>query len=292
MGGVSGAFLILPFQMSVLNFTSPAVSPTNLVYNIVAIPSGVYRYVREGRMSWPVTAVTLLGTLPGVFLGFYLRIIYLPDPQAFKIFVGCVLLYIGARLAWDVLGLGGAKEPAKAKEAEFSKRLKEAQELRKSTPGHALPPEATVRTVSWSWRRVAYQFYGETFSFNVPALFLLSLAVGVIGGTYGIGGGAIIAPFIVSFMKLPVYTIAGAALMGTLMTSVVGVAFYALIGPYYAQAGMAVSPDWLLGALFGLGGFAGMYLGARCQKYVPARLIKAMLAAMLVYMGLKYVIRF
>ena len=36
--GVSGAFLILPFQMSVLGFTSPAVSATNLLYNIVAIP--------------------------------------------------------------------------------------------------------------------------------------------------------------------------------------------------------------------------------------------------------------
>jgi uncharacterized membrane protein YfcA len=39
MGGVSGAFLLLPFQMSVLNFTSPSVSSTNLIYNIVAIPS-------------------------------------------------------------------------------------------------------------------------------------------------------------------------------------------------------------------------------------------------------------
>ena len=54
MGGVSGAFLLLPFQVSVLGFTSPAVSPTNLVYNIVAIPSGVYRYIKEKRMAWPL----------------------------------------------------------------------------------------------------------------------------------------------------------------------------------------------------------------------------------------------
>ena len=58
MGGVSGAFLLLPFQISILGFTSPAVSPTNLVYNIVAIPSGVYRYIREGRMAWPLAWVT------------------------------------------------------------------------------------------------------------------------------------------------------------------------------------------------------------------------------------------
>ena len=92
MGGVSGAFLLLPFQMSALNFTSPSVSATNFVFNIVAIPSGVYRYLREGRMAWPLTSVVIIGTLPGVFIGYYLRVLYLPDPRTFKLFVGCVLL--------------------------------------------------------------------------------------------------------------------------------------------------------------------------------------------------------
>jgi uncharacterized protein len=41
--GVSGAFLLLPCQVSVLGFTSPTVSPTNLVYNMVATPGGLFR---------------------------------------------------------------------------------------------------------------------------------------------------------------------------------------------------------------------------------------------------------
>ena len=81
MGGVSGAFLLLPFQVSFLHYTTPSVSATNLVFNIVAIPSGVYRYVREGRMAWPLTWVVIAGTLPGVFIGYYLRVLYLPDPR-------------------------------------------------------------------------------------------------------------------------------------------------------------------------------------------------------------------
>src|SRR5574340_847673 len=89
MGGISGAFLLLPFHMSVLNYTAPSVSWTNHVFNIVAIPSGVYRYIREGRMAWPLTWVVIAGTLPGVFLGYYIRVFYLPDPRAFKFFVGC-----------------------------------------------------------------------------------------------------------------------------------------------------------------------------------------------------------
>ena len=67
MAGISGAFLLLPFQMSVLNYTAPSVSGTNHVFNIFAIPSGVYRYIKEGRMAWPLTLVVVAGTLPGVF---------------------------------------------------------------------------------------------------------------------------------------------------------------------------------------------------------------------------------
>ena len=52
--------------------------------------------------------------------------------------------------------------------------------------------------------------------------------VGLIGGTYGIGGGAIIAPFLAAIFKLPMYTIAGAALLGTLVTSIAGVGIYSI----------------------------------------------------------------
>jgi uncharacterized membrane protein YfcA len=36
--GVSGAVLLLPFQVGVLGTPSPAVTPTNLLYNVVATP--------------------------------------------------------------------------------------------------------------------------------------------------------------------------------------------------------------------------------------------------------------
>ena len=92
MAGVSGAFLLLPFQMSVLHFESPAVSPTNMVYNITGIPGGVYRYLKEGRLVWPLTLVVVVGTLPGVIIGVFLRLSLLSDPRPFKAFVGVVLL--------------------------------------------------------------------------------------------------------------------------------------------------------------------------------------------------------
>ena len=290
MAGVSGAFILLPFQMSVLGFTSPAVSSTNFVYNIVAIPSGVYRYFKEGRMAWPLTWVVIAGTLPGVFIGYYLRTRYLPDPRAFKLFAGLVLLYIGSRLLYELTGRARA---GKAKLGEldkkFSERTRLIKEQRHSRAAAGLPAEAVVKTITFNIKIIEYEFWGERFRFSVPAMLLLAFAVGIIGGTYGIGGGAIIAPFCVAVFHLPVYTVAGAALLGTFLTSIAGVFFYSVLP---VTGGVSTSPDWALGFLFGAGGFAGMYIGARLQKYVPQRLVKLMLGIMITSLAPRFLAQY
>jgi uncharacterized membrane protein YfcA len=285
MGGVSGAFLLLPFQVSLLGFTSPAVSPTNLVYNIIAIPSGVYRYIKEGRMAWPLAWVIIAGTLPGVFFGAIFRIKYLPDPRHFKFFVGCVLLYVALRLLYDVTPRADAW---KAKTHALEKKFRELSTRKQRENG--LPSDGVIRTVKFSLTRYTYEFYGEIFSFNSIALLILTFVVGVIGGTYGIGGGAIIAPFLITIFRLPVYTIAGAALLGTFLTSIVGVIFYTLVAPIYAYTGLAIAPDWKLGVIFGAGGFFGMYCGARLQRYFPAKTIKLILGVVILFLSVRYII--
>ncbi len=276
MGGVSGAFLLLPFQMSVLGFTHPSVSATNQLFNIVAIPSGVYRYRKEGRMVWPLTWVVVAGTLPGVFVGAVLRVSCLPDPQNFKLFAAGVLLYMGVKMLCDLLGKSG-KPSAKAAGISFQSRVK-SEGRKASLPG--------VAGTHFNLKRLGYTFSGQSFDVSFWGVFALSFTVGIVGGIYGIGGGSIIAPFFVTFFDLPVYTVAGAALMGTFVTSVAGVVFYQAIAPLYPN--LSVAPDWALGILFGFGGMAGMYAGARCQKFVPENAIKWMLSGTLLFTAVKY----
>lgn len=273
MGGISGAFLLLPFQMSVLGYTGPSVSGTNQVFNVVAIPSGVYRFIREGRMVWPLTWTVIIGTLPGVFIGAWVRVAYLPNPRSFKFFAGVVLLYIGMRLVWDTLA-------GKARGA-----------LVKKGQSPIAPIRMRVTETKFSLRSVEYTFAGETCSFRPLLVFVMTFLVGVIGGIYGIGGGSIVAPFFVAIFKMPVYTVAGAALMGTFITSVAGVVCYQVLDIWW-HTNMTVAPDWLLGVLFGIGGIFGMYLGARCQKHVPVRAIKVILSVSILFVAIKYIVGF
>lgn len=264
MGGLSGAFLLLPFQMSILHYTAPSVSATNQLFNIVAIPSGVWRYTKERRMVWPLAGAVIIGTLPGVLIGAWLRLEYLPDPKDFKLFAGLVLLYVGSKLLADVFRKQAAGQQDKAARTAF------------------------VADAVFSLQRAGFSFAGQSYSFSVPWLVLLCFFVGIVGGIYGIGGGAIIAPFMVAFFQLPVYAVAGASLMGTLVTSIAGVLVYQVLAAFYL--GLSVAPDWQLGFLFGIGGFCGIYLGARCQKYVPAKAIKLVLSLFVLFSAGSYLL--
>jgi uncharacterized membrane protein YfcA len=97
--GVSGAVLLLPVQVSILNVPSPAVTPTNLLYNIVATPGGLLRYWRAGTLQGGLAKTLALGTLPGVIVGAIIRVEFLSGPRAFLIVVALVLFPLGAWLA-------------------------------------------------------------------------------------------------------------------------------------------------------------------------------------------------
>lgn len=220
MGGISGAFLLLPFQVSVLGFTTPAVSSTNLLFNITGTPGGIYRYGKEQRLAWPIALIILSGIIPGVFIGYYLRVKYLPDPRHFKLFVGIVLLYVAIKL------------------------LKECW-MRRTIADEAVSRvhDNQVEHASIGPIRTGFEFRNKTYSFMTVGLLLLSFLVGIIGGIYGIGGGSIIAPICISSMGLPVHAIAGAVLLGTFASSFTGVIFYSTI----PVNGIVAAPDWLLG---------------------------------------------
>lgn len=233
--GVSGAVLLLPIQLSVLHVPSPSVTPTNLMFNVAAVPGALLGFRRERRPRTPLTRTLLAGTLPGVIVGAVLRVEVLSGERTFTLIAAGVLLPLGL---WLLLG---------------SQRI--------PPRGRTIGP----RDRRWIWP--------------------LSLAVGTLGGVYGIGGGSLLAPILLG-AGLSAYEVAPATLTATFVTSIAGIASYQVL---QATHGGAIAPDWALAAFLGAGGFVGSYLGARVQRHLPEATIRRLLGLVACLVALRYV---
>ena len=231
--GVSGAVLLLPFQVSVLGTPSPSVTPTNLLYNVVASPGAIWRYWRQGQTGGRLTWLLLAGTLPGVVAGSIIRVYLLPGPVVFDFVIAAVLIPLGSWLA-----------------------------LTRAAP-------ATGRT-------------------QLPRLVigLIAAVAGCVGGIYGIGGGSILAPILITDGQPP-SQVAPAALSSTFVTSLAGVVTFSILSVH--QHG-SVAPDWPTGIALGAGGLAGGYVGARLHARMPETLIRRLLALIVAAIGVRYLV--
>ena len=293
MIGLSGPFLLVPFQVSILGFASPAASATTLVFNLVAIPGGLYRYGREGRLYWPLALVIAAGGAPGTLAGAWLRTHWLAERAAFEPFAALVLLYLAWRLlaAWRVgSGVDGDKGAVQrvakgAGQPTDQGTDKGADEAGIQEVVEGAIPDAGVSGLAGKRLCLRLAYADREYGIGVPSLLGFSFLVGVVGTAYGIGGGSFMVPLCLLVYRLPIHAIAGATLAATFITSAFALLAY---GGLPAPPGVSTGPDWLLGLAFGGGGLVGAYLGARLQRYVPQRWLKGLLGLLLLGLALSY----
>jgi uncharacterized protein len=230
--GISGAVLLLPFQVTVLATPSPSVTPTNLLYNVVATPGALYRYWRQGQTGGRLAVVLIAGTLPGVVAGSVIRVRLLPGPRVFDLVVAAVLIPLGI---WLVL----------------------------TRPARTDQPGRPVRLI------------------RAPVLVVLAAVVGCVGGIYGFGGGALLAPVLIGSGRKP-SEVAPATLASTFVTSAGGVIAFTILSLHQH---ISVAPDWPTGIALGAGGLAGGYTGARLQARMHDVLIRRLVGVLVVAIG-------
>jgi len=231
--GVSGAVLLLPFQVSVLGTPSPSVTPTNLLYNVIATPGAIFRYRRQGQTGGALTVILLTGTVPGVIAGSVIRVYLLPGPVVFDLVVAAVLIPLGSWLALTPPVPAGTSHRPR------------------------LPPAAVA---------------------------LIAAVAGCAGGIYGIGGGSILAPILIADGRAP-SQVAPAALSSTFVTSLAGIATFTVLSVHHHGS---VAPNWPTGIALGVGGLAGGYIGARLQRRLPEKIIRRLIAAAVIAIGIRY----
>ncbi|MFF5314770.1 sulfite exporter TauE/SafE family protein [Streptomyces massasporeus] len=109
--GVSGAVFLLPVQLSVFGVPNPAVTPTNLLFNVVAGPGALWRYRHDGALRGGLARRLVLGTLPGVVVGAAIRVFALPGPDLFRLLIALLLLPLGLWLCLGTLAPARHRPP-------------------------------------------------------------------------------------------------------------------------------------------------------------------------------------
>ena len=98
--GVSGAVLLLPAQTGVLGLAGPAVSSTNLLFNVVSTPGGLLRLSRTTLPERSDVVAVVTAAVPAAVGGALLRVTVLAGAGVFRVLVAAALLPLAATLFW------------------------------------------------------------------------------------------------------------------------------------------------------------------------------------------------
>ena len=101
-----------------------------------------------------------------------------------------------------------------------------------------------------------------------PRLVFIGVGVGFLTGSFGVGGGFLIVPAVVTLLCLPMHLAVGTSLFAIPLN-----ALWGLLGNLRSG-----TLDWSLTLLFATGGAAGVLLGTRLSNRLPEHALRAAFA--------------
>lgn len=111
---------------------------------------------------------------------------------------------------------------------------------------------------------------------------LIGAAAGMLAGLTGVGGGVFLVPLMVGLLAVAQHQAHGTSLTMIFPIALVGAITYAILGH--------MSIDWTLILGLASGGLVGVILGARLMMRVPARQLRWIFGAFLVFVGVYMII--
>jgi hypothetical protein len=288
VGEATGIFS-LPYAMSILRFDNVHVSPTNLVITVINPLGALLGFRRAGQWNLDFALWPCVGALLGSQIGPLIRVTYLSDPLPFKALVGLALFWLGLHLVWEIT-------PWYLRERDVQRRFTERFRERARDEAAAgrlpsgIPAGVEIRTLERSWRRIRIGFLEQEWTLSVPTLLGLGVGVGLVASTFGVGGGFLMTPLLVTFFKLPMYVIVAATIPFVMLQSLIGLVAYLVVVP--ALTGHYDAPEWAFALFVAAPAVLGAWLAAKTQRFVPESYLKLVAGVITGLGGILYVINY
>lgn len=289
LAGVGGGFLVVPVLLLAFHLPPAVAAGTSLVMVAANALAGSLLHGRRGLLDWRgglfLTATAYPGTLLGAHFGSRLR------SEHFTLAFGLLLVAMAAVMAAQHAGLlrrrpaalaaeggpagaGDAGDPTAPGEASHG-----GQESPPGTPPAAAAAGAGGEGRRWCLCQALVERGGPVYAycFALPIGGILSLGVGAVGATLGIGGGPLLVPGMIYLLHYPAHVAAATSQFVILLTSGGAAVVYALAGKVTASYAASLAAGTL----------AGAPLGAWLARRLSARQLVLVLAGLLFLTGLR-----
>ena len=258
MFGIGGGFLMTP--LLIFLGVSPAVAVASVASHIAASSfSGALSYWRRRALDIALASMLLAGGIIGTALGVWL----------FTTLRGLGQLDITIGVSYVVLlGAVGALMIGESVRAIMRTRQGKPVELRR--PGshawfHGLP------------FKVRFKRSGIYVS-AVP-VWAIGLIIGFIGAVMGIGGGFLLVPMLIYFLRVPTATVIGTSMVLTLITMASATVMHAVINHLV---------DAVLALILMVGGVTGAQFGARAGQRISGERLRLLLGILVLGVGIRF----
>lgn len=258
--GVGGGFLITPILMW-LGISGPVAAASGSCQIIGASASGAYAHWKLGNVDIKMGLLLILGAFSGGFLGVQVIHVLMALGNAdFLIKVTYIImpLTIGGYMVFE--SLRSMKEHSNSVDEETCKIKK---------------PSIIDRFLASLPFQTRFERSGSHSIFTPISL---GIMVGVLAAIMGVGGGFIMVPIMLYFLKMPMHVVVGTSLFEILFT---------VIEVTFLQAYTNHVVDFVLAIIMLLGSTIGAQIGAVMAQRLKADQLKILLGLLILAVGIK-----
>jgi uncharacterized membrane protein YfcA len=260
MFGVGGGFLMTPLLIFI--GVPPAVSVASVASHVAASSfSGALSYWRKSAIDLALAFMLLGGGLVGTALGVWL-FTALRAADQLDLVIGVAYLLL--------LGGIGALMVLEGVRAIVRTRFGRPVPMRRAgmhTWLHGLPMKVRFKR-------------SKIYVSAIP-VWAIGLLMGFLGAILGIGGGFILVPMLIYFLRVPTATVIGTSMVLTLVTMAAATIMHASTNHLV---------DALLALILMAGGVTGAQFGARLGQKMRGEWLRLLLGALVLSVGVKFAV--
>jgi uncharacterized membrane protein YfcA len=258
MFGIGGGFLMTPLLIFI--GVSPAVAVASVASHIAASSfSGAISYWRKRAVDLSLAMMLLIGGIIGTAGGVWL-FTKLRELGQLDLTIG--LSYV------TLLSIVGGLMITESVRAIMRQRSGRPVELRR--PGshtwfHGLPFKLRFKQ-------------SRIYVSAIPVI-AIGLIIGFLGAVMGIGGGFILVPMLIYFLRVPTNVVIGTSMVLTLVTMASATVMHAVTNHLV---------DALLALILMIGGVTGAQFGARAGQNMSGEKVRLLLGLLVLAVGLRF----